>query len=185
MPKVKWLNPSGTTTYFAWRNMRSRALNPKNDSYEHYGMRGITICSQWADDYDQFFADMGECPEGLTLERIDVNGNYEPTNCCWATVKDQLNNQRRNRRITFEGVTKNLSQWAEDRGLGADTLYRRLLRMPVERALTIGNLRVWKHGTRAGYEDHKCKCELCTASNTKRHALRREKKRLALQGNIR
>ena len=70
----KWLNPSGTPTYFSWRNMRARCYNPNDINYKNYGAKGITVCDQWRDNYDAFFADMGECPEGLTIERIDGKG---------------------------------------------------------------------------------------------------------------
>lgn len=86
---------SKTRAYESWQGMRNRCLNPRCDSYVNYGGRGITICSRW-DDFGRFFADMGERPDGLTLERLDVNGNYEPSNCCWATRAEQNRNKRPN-----------------------------------------------------------------------------------------
>ena len=175
--KAKWVNSTRTRAYFAWRSMRGRCLNPKNPSWPNYGGRGISVCDRWSD-YDLFVSDMGECPDGLTLERIDVDGNYEPNNCKWVTVREQLNNQRRNRLITCNGKTQTLSYWAEERGISQDALHKRLKRMPVERALTSGKLKdVWEHGTRSGYDTHKCRCDQCRSSHNKRMRNMRAKRR--------
>lgn len=81
--------------------------------YRFYGSSGITVCERWAK-YDNFVTDMGEKPAGLTLERIDNNGNYEPENCRWATMKEQSMNRRNTRYITIDGVTKTVAQWIEE-----------------------------------------------------------------------
>lgn len=164
----KWINPAGTRTYFAWRSMRSRCHNKNNPSYAHYGGRGIIVCHAWNTSYDQFVADMGEAPEGMSLDRIDNNGNYTPKNCRWASIETQLNNQRRNRRLTLNGRTQTMAQWAKELGISADTLHKRLTRMGVERALKPGKLNEWRHGTRQGYEVHKCKCNLCRETHNAR-----------------
>jgi hypothetical protein len=153
--------------------MRNRCYSPKNPSFAHYGGRGIEVCQQWRDDFDQFVADMGQAPEGRSLDRIDNDLGYSPENCRWATIKEQLNNQRRNHRITHDGQTQTLAQWADQLGIRVDTLHKRIGRMSAEKALQSGVLREWQHGTRQGYEFHKCRCDLCNAANNKRMRDRR------------
>jgi len=80
-------------TYKTWAGMKRRCLNPKNKDFQFYGGRGIEVCETWLE-FPNFLADMGEKPEGLTLERIDNDGNYEPRNCKWASQKDQIANRR-------------------------------------------------------------------------------------------
>lgn len=86
-----------TRAYRAWRGMRVRCLNPKCVWYHRYGGRGITICDRWLS-FEYFLADMGECPDGLTLDRINNDGNYEPSNCRWATWTQQRANRSDSRR---------------------------------------------------------------------------------------
>lgn len=113
--------------YSSWENMKARCLNPNTPFYKYYGGRGITICESWLS-FDNFFEDMGEAPKGLTLERIDSNKKYEPGNCRWATRKDQQNNRRSNRNISYKGETKSVTAWAEQLGINPNTLRNRLFR---------------------------------------------------------
>lgn len=79
--------------YSSWAHMKTRCTNTKNDNYKYYGGRGVGFCERWKS-YKNFLADMGRCPEGMTLERKNVNGNYEPSNCKWATWEEQRANKR-------------------------------------------------------------------------------------------
>jgi hypothetical protein len=101
----------------AWRGMLARCRNPRHPSYKNYGGRGITACERW-NSFENFLDDMGKRPSPKhSLDRIDNNGNYEPGNCRWATRREQANNTRMNRFVTFDGRTMTLAQWARETGI--------------------------------------------------------------------
>lgn len=115
--------------------MIARCTNPNNVMFYLYGGRGITVCERWRT-FDNFLADMGPRPDGLTLDRIDPEGHYEPGNCRWATPKEQQENRRCARLITYNGETKTLAEWARSRDLSFLCLWNRLERgWPLDRAL--------------------------------------------------
>lgn len=134
-----------TRTYLAWENMRKRCYKENARRYSDYGGRGITVCDRWRDSFENFLADMGECPGKLTLDRSNNNGNYEPGNCKWVTMKEQNNNRRLRRDarlLTWYGESKQVATWIRDPrimklGLSRMTLEQRLLRgWSHERTLT-------------------------------------------------
>lgn len=84
----------GTVLYRAWCDMKQRCYNPKNWAYKYYGGRGIKVCEEWKNSFLTFAKDMGEHPEGMSLDRIDNDGDYCKSNCRWATKKEQMNNKR-------------------------------------------------------------------------------------------
>lgn len=132
---------SHTSLYKAWAGMKDRCFNPNNLHYAEYGGRGITVCDRWRDSFSNFIADMGDRKPGLTIERIDNDGNYEPGNCKWATRKEQQRNRRVCNNLTFNGETLCVSEWAERIGLKHETLRGRLSRgWSVEKALTTPKL---------------------------------------------
>ena len=94
-----------TREHRSWINMRQRCRNKRLKKYQSYGARGISICERW-DDFNNFFADMGVCPDGKSIDRIDNNGNYEPSNCRWATPKEQMQNTRLNKLKYPNGYAK-------------------------------------------------------------------------------
>lgn len=101
-----------TPEYKLWRGMKRRCDWPEDTHFKYYGGRGIKYCDRW-NDFNNFIADMGKRPEGCSLDRIDVNGNYEPGNCRWATWREQMENKSNNRRFTFNGETLLAREWAE------------------------------------------------------------------------
>jgi len=129
---------AGTRLYKIWLGMKKRCNNPGSQSFHNYGGRGIKVCREW-NDFSSFLAWVKKTgyDDTLTIERIDVNGNYEPSNCRWATRKEQSNNTRKNKLITFGETTKNISGWADCLGLPYNVLQLRLSRgWSVEKALT-------------------------------------------------
>ena len=129
---------SRTRFYASWREMKRRCYNENVRAYKWYGARGITVCERWRVSFELFFSDVGTRPPGMTIERIDNEGNYEPGNVRWATQKEQSNNTRASRWIELAGQRMTLMQWAEKTGLRCETISKRLdlLGWSVERALT-------------------------------------------------
>lgn len=127
---------SKTSTYWIWRSMRQRCENKNRKDFVNYGGRGIRVCEQWQT-FEGFVADMGTRPDGMTLERVEQSGNYEPGNCKWATPKEQARNRRSSVLLTFQGRTATIAEWSESVGIESKTIgYRIRAGWPAERALT-------------------------------------------------
>jgi len=103
-------NKTITPTYRTWSAMRSRCLSADDKDYHKYGARGITICDEW-NSFENFYNDMGDRPKGLTIDRVDNNGNYEPGNCRWATAKEQGLNRRPTRMLEKDGMVLCMNDW--------------------------------------------------------------------------
>lgn len=106
---------SKTRLFKIWKGMKNRCYNPNNSAYKMYGGRGVTVCKEWANDFQPFYdwAMSNGYTEKLSIDRIDVNGNYEPSNCRWATQKDQVINRRGIKRYCINGEEKAISEWCE------------------------------------------------------------------------
>lgn len=122
-------NGFGTRLYEIWRQMHRRCYGKNTKAYKHYGGRGITICKEWHE-YEMFrdWAMQNGYSESLTIDRIDVNDNYCPENCRWATAKEQANNKRNNRRVRFEDEIHTVSEWADIFGVKQTHLWGALSR---------------------------------------------------------
>lgn len=116
---------TGTRIHSIWFGMKQRCLNPNSKHFNSYGGRGIAVCERWMT-FENFLADMGEPGPGMTLERINNGGNYEPDNCCWATRLVQMNNRRVCRHFTARGETHTLSEWSRISGIHRNTLDQRI-----------------------------------------------------------
>lgn len=116
---------SNTKEYGIWQQAKNRCFSPTVKGYAYYGSRGITMCDEWRDDFMAFFRDMGPCPDGLSLERVNNDGNYEKSNCKWATKSEQARNTRAATFITHDGLTLSLPAWAERTGIKYKTLHLR------------------------------------------------------------
>lgn len=131
-------------TYRSWKDMRARCRNPNDSDYSDYGGRGITICAAW-EDFATFLNDVGPRPEGMSLDRINVNGDYEPGNVRWASDETQANNKRNNVTIEYLGERKTVSQWCRQFGIDRSKVQYRLKQgMSVEQAFSKEDLR--RHG---------------------------------------
>ena len=124
--KIKGRSFYNQPWYNSYRSMMDRCKNPNAQNYSLYGGRGISVCEEW-NNIEKFeeWVNVSNYEVGLTLERIDVNGDYKPSNCKWATSKEQANNKRNTVRITANGFTLTISEWAEKLGVSDKKLYKR------------------------------------------------------------
>lgn len=113
---------TGTGAFKSWTSMHCRCLKPNDPGYHRYGGRGIQICERWLNNFENFFADMGERPKGTTLDRKDNDGDYSPDNCRWADKFTQDNNKSTNIPIIYKGKKQTMAQWARELGLPINAL---------------------------------------------------------------
>lgn len=157
-------NKSKSRLYSVWHGMKQRCLNPNVEEYKNYGGRGIKICPEWMD-FETFYqwaisnGFIESSPKGQnTIDRIDVNGNYEPLNCRFVNMSVQSNNTRRNKLLTYQGRTQTISQWANEIGINRRTLEARIVdyHWSVEKALTYPvneNMRRFRNGIKNKQDD--------------------------------
>ncbi len=123
--------------YSAWVGMRHRCFSVIAGSFPRYGGRGITVCERWAKSFDNFLSDMGLPAEGMQIDRIDNDGNYEPKNCRWVTPSQNARNRSSNRDIEYLGEVKTIAGWSESTGLSKTVIRERLCAgWPIDDTLT-------------------------------------------------
>lgn len=146
---------SGTREYNIWCHVRARCLRPTNKAYKRYGGRGIKVCDRWLD-FANFRADMGPCPPGHSIERLDCNGNYEPSNCKWIPRKDQPLNRRNRVFVYYQGQRRLLTDLAREHGMRIDTVHSRVVSYgwSVEKALTAPIKDAWRNRPRKNIKKH-------------------------------
>ncbi len=144
--------------YRCWYGMIRRCRDDNDPNWHHYGGRGIKVCDQWQGKkgFANFLADMGPRPSPKhSIDRLNVNGNYEPDNCAWRTWKEQERNRRNNRTLTHRGETLCVSEWAERLGIKPATLYKRLeYGWSVERTLETNTLSLAEQTNRRSRDTH-------------------------------
>lgn len=112
--------------YTTWLSMNQRCTNKKDPNYKSYGGRGVTVCDRWGKSFECFLEDMGARKKGMTLDRINNDGNYEPKNCRWADKKTQGNNRRSNHCLTINGQKLTITEWSRQLSLSRSTIQHRL-----------------------------------------------------------
>lgn len=123
-------NMSKTKLYRKWWSMKRRCFDPSYPNYCSYGGRGIKVCDDWKNSFEKFYewASRTRTDDSLTLERIDVNGDYCPENCTWVSREAQANNRRSNVLITYNGKTQNLTQWCNELGVDYKRVHNRMFK---------------------------------------------------------
>lgn len=131
---------SNTKIYVLWRSMLDRCENENSPAYHNYGGRGISVCESWQD-FMNFYRDMGERPEGMSINRIDNDKGYSRENCEWTNRKAQNRNRRNRHMLTHDGVTKSMAEWSDQIGISIPTIwYRKRLGWSDEQIVTIGKV---------------------------------------------
>lgn len=132
---------SNTRLYKIWRTMKLRCYNKNASNYNHYGARNIAVCREWKDNFQAFYdwSMSHGYKDNLTIDRINVNGNYSPNNCRWVDMTTQIRNRRNTKYVTYKGVTKPLKEWCEILGIKYSATWNRIniLNWSIERAFEI------------------------------------------------
>lgn len=142
---MRRINGKLTKEYKAWKNMKARCYSNCNKNHGKYHENNIQVCDRWKNSFENFLQDMGKAPENHSLDRIDNFGDYEPSNCRWATNKQQtINRGDFNLKYTYKEETKTLSEWAELYNLDYNNLHKRIFRskMSFEEAVVYNNLKL-------------------------------------------
>ena len=113
-------------TYQCWSDMKQRCYNKNTLNYKNYGARGIVVCESWRNSFENFIRDMGEKPDNKTLDRVDSNGNYEPSNCRWASVPEQVRNRRCCVYLEHDGKRLTVEEWGRELGRHPTTIRSRV-----------------------------------------------------------
>jgi hypothetical protein len=135
---------SYTKEHKCWAHMKARCYDINDNRYYRYGGRGITVCDRWKNSFESFIEDMGMSPSPKhSVDRIDIDKNYERSNCRWATAKEQANNASSNRMITYEGKTQTLAQWSDETGIKRTTISMRIdsYGWTIEEALSVSPIK--------------------------------------------
>lgn len=119
---------SNTRVFKIWSSMLRRCRDKNHICYKYYGERGITVCERWLK-FENFYSDMGDPPELFSIDRINPNGNYDPSNCKWSSTKEQNGNKTTTIFMTLDGVTMNLTQWAKKIGVSPASLHHRVAKL--------------------------------------------------------
>lgn len=133
-----------TRLYRIYQGMKTRCYNTNDPGYLYYGAKGIQICNEWLEDFMRFYkwAITNGYSDDLSIDRINVNGNYEPSNCRWATKKEQNNNKSTNLNIEYNGKIQSVEEWSNETGLSKDSIYKRLsMGWSIEKTLTTPKLK--------------------------------------------
>lgn len=141
-----------TPIYYAWCTMIARCTNPNHEAWANYGGRGITVCDRWRD-FAKFYADMGDRPRGMSIDRIDNNLGYSPENCRWATRAQQSRNRRGRLVVRIGDTEKTLAEWADESPLALGTIWARLKKGRDPAEAVFGAKRTRKDGQAWGAEN--------------------------------
>lgn len=142
------------STYECWANMKTRCNNPKYEAWYRYGGRGIRVCPRW-DIFENFLADMGPQPDSMTIERIYNDGHYEPSNCRWATRREQALNRSSSKIGTVDGLTMCAKDWAKHMGVSFNAFQTKSRKVGVEAAVRFYQTKQNNGGI--DYEKHTCR----------------------------